>query len=178
MRAEPVDDALAAARQEDYATALRLADPLARTGDPRAEFVLGLLYEKGRGIMMDAAAAAEWYRRAADQGLAEAQNNLGALYSNGEGVRHDHAEALKWWTLAADQGLVTSQANLAELYAEGDGVPHDLVQAYKWSALAAGEGERRGAETLNQVSMQMTPEQISEAAKLVDGWRPSPRERI
>ena len=30
--------------------------------------------------------AVKWYRKAADQGYAEAQSNLGELYANGQGV--------------------------------------------------------------------------------------------
>ena len=33
--------------------------------------------------------AAEWYRKAAEQGLSEAQNTLGICYDNGEGVEMD-----------------------------------------------------------------------------------------
>jgi len=46
------------------------------------------------------AAAAKWFRRAADQGIALAQLNLGLLYANGAGVPQDNVEALKWIDLA------------------------------------------------------------------------------
>jgi len=52
------------------------------------------------------------------------------------------------------------------------------ARAHKWSALAAGQGERRAAETLDHVSMQMTPEQFRKAERLVEAWRPSRRQRI
>ena len=52
----------------------------------------------------DYAQAAEWYRKAADQGFAGAQVNLGLLYANGQGVARDYAEALKWFRSAADRG--------------------------------------------------------------------------
>ena len=47
----------------------------------------------------------KWYRLAAEQGLAEAQNKLGALYGDGKGVPQDYTEAAKWYRLAAEQGL-------------------------------------------------------------------------
>jgi TPR repeat protein len=34
-----------------------------------------------------------WYRKAAEQGLSEAQYNLGVMYANGEGVAQDYAAA-------------------------------------------------------------------------------------
>ena len=47
----------------------------------------------------------KWYRKAADQGLAEAQYNLGVAYLEGSGVGKDRAEAAKWFRRAADQGM-------------------------------------------------------------------------
>ena len=48
--------------------------------------------------------AAAWYRRAAEQGLADAQFTLGTTYRRGEGVAQDDAEATSWYREAAAQG--------------------------------------------------------------------------
>ena len=48
--------------------------------------------------------AVKWYRKAADQGLADAQNNLGYMYANGQGVAKDEKEAYKWLLLSGAQG--------------------------------------------------------------------------
>ena len=53
--------------------------------------------------------AVKWYRLAANQGLAEAQNNLGDMYRAGQGLTQDDAEAVKWYRLAADQGFAEAQ---------------------------------------------------------------------
>jgi TPR repeat protein len=47
------------------------------------------------------AQAAEWYRKAAEQGDLTAQGTLCLLYSLGQGVRHDDVEAYYWLDLAA-----------------------------------------------------------------------------
>src|SRR5262245_33448898 len=60
-----------------YATALHEWEPLANAGDAPSQFLLGTMYDEGKGVPRDAALAAQWYRRAADQGYALAQNNLG-----------------------------------------------------------------------------------------------------
>ena len=44
-------------------------------------------------------------RKAAEQGIAEAQSNLGLMYSDGLGVKQDYTEAAKWFRKAAEQGL-------------------------------------------------------------------------
>jgi TPR repeat protein len=168
------DEAVAATRNGDYATALRMLTPFADAGDPEAEFLVGLLYANGRGVPMDFARAADWYRLAAEQGYPPAQNNLGVLYLNGDGVPHEHAEAFKWFSLAATRGLPLAQSNLAGLYEEGDGTPKDLVQAYKWASLAADAGEAEAAEIRDRVAKLLTPEQIAEAERLIRQFSMTP----
>ena len=67
----------------------------AAAGDTRAQFALGLAHEFGDGTTSDCAQAAAWYRRAADRGLPEAQNNFGKLLMMGKGVPQNEAEAMK-----------------------------------------------------------------------------------
>ena len=50
------------------------------------------------------AEAAKWYRKAAEQGDADAQFLLGVMYHEGHGVERSDAEAAKWWRRAAEQG--------------------------------------------------------------------------
>lgn len=50
------------------------------------------------------AEAAKYFRIAAEQGDASAQNNLGVLYEMGKGVEQDEEEALKWYLLAGFNG--------------------------------------------------------------------------
>jgi hypothetical protein len=89
-------------QRRDYATALRAWLPLAQQGHATAQFNLGVLYERGRGVPQDYARAVQWYRQAAAQGHATAQFNLGILYGKGQGVPQDHVQAYLWFTLAAD----------------------------------------------------------------------------
>ena len=58
---------------------------------------------------MDKAEAVKWYRKAAEQGHSDAQNNLGACYDEGDGVAVDKAEAVKWYRKAAEQGHSDAQ---------------------------------------------------------------------
>ncbi len=95
------DEGVAAAKRGDYATALREWRPLAEQGNANAQFNLGLIYSKGRGVPQDYAEAARWYRRAADQGVAQAQFTLGFMYSKGRAVPRDYAQAHMWFNLAA-----------------------------------------------------------------------------
>jgi TPR repeat protein len=59
------------------------------------------MYNNGEGVPRDYQMARMWCRKAADQGLANAQYNLGVMYNNGEGVPRDYIQAHKWFTLAS-----------------------------------------------------------------------------
>jgi TPR repeat protein len=156
----------------DYATALREWRPLAEQGDALAQYNLGMLYRKGRGVPQDDVQARQWYAKAAAQGQAKAQFNLGTLYFNGEGVPKDYQQALRWFRLAADQGEAVAQTKIAIMYDEGQGVSQDIVQAYKWYSLAATNGDKPAAELRDALAKQMTPAQIAEAQKLAQEWKP------
>jgi hypothetical protein len=100
--AGPLDEGLAAYERGDYAAALQLLVPLADGGDARAQYLIGLAYDRGNGVRQDYARAADWYRKAAVQGAPDARASLGALYARGQGVPQDYAQAAKWWRLVGN----------------------------------------------------------------------------
>jgi TPR repeat protein len=73
----------------------------AELGDPRAQYVVGLLYKNGQGVKADDIEAAAWFRKAAEQGHARAQFQLGAMYEQGIGVPRDDVQAYAWYMLSA-----------------------------------------------------------------------------
>jgi TPR repeat protein len=97
------------------------------------------MYEKGDGVPQDYPQAASWFRKAAEQGAATAQNDLGTLYDHGQGVSQDHSQAAIWYRRAAEQNLAEAQYNLGVLYKHGWGVPQDYEKAYFWLDLAAAK---------------------------------------
>jgi len=98
------------------------------------------MYNNGQGVTQDYVQAAKWYRKAAEQGLADAQHNLGHMYSNGYGVTQVYAEALKWYRKAAEQRSAAAQYNLGVMYGNGEGVPQDYAEAMRWFRKAAEQG--------------------------------------
>ena len=70
------------------------------------------MYENGRGFPQNYAQAALWYKRAAAQGHADAENNLGLLYMNGQGVPQNRSLAIAWYRRAAAHGSREAQQNL------------------------------------------------------------------
>jgi uncharacterized protein len=175
------EDATAAYNRGDYATALHLISALAGQGDADAQFNLGLLYNKGKGVTQNYVEALKWYGLAADQAHPGAQLNLGVMYKNGKGVPQDYAEAVKWYRLAADQGIAEAQYNMGIMYKNGQGVPKDYVQAHMWFNLAASqfsawkkENRADAIEARDFLASKMIPAQIAEAQKLARDWKPKP----
>lgn len=99
--AQPIEEAEFAYERGDYTQAARIFSPLAEQGVASAQFYLGLMHEKGRGVRQDHSVALQWFRKAAAQGYAGPQNNLGLIYERGRGVRKDVVRALMWYTIAA-----------------------------------------------------------------------------
>jgi TPR repeat protein len=62
---------------------------------------LGIWYKRGTGVAADVRAAVDWYRRAAEQGQANAQYNLVLCYERGKGVDADARVAVGWYERAA-----------------------------------------------------------------------------
>ncbi len=94
----------AAWQRGEHAAALAQWLPLAEAGQARAQFAVGLAYDRGQGVERDAATAARWYRRAAAQELADAEYNLALLYLDGRGVKQDLEETVRLFRAAAERG--------------------------------------------------------------------------
>jgi TPR repeat protein len=172
-------EAQAALQKGDYAKALKLAQPLAEDGNPRAEAIVGAVYYRGRGAAQNDAEAATWFKRAAEHGDAVARFQLGVMYGEGRGVPQDFAEAARWYERAADQGDAQAQYNLGLAYARGEGVTQNIVEAHKWFNLAAArfpasDAARRTAAVKNRdtVANEMSSAQLAEAQKRAREWKP------
>jgi TPR repeat protein len=90
--------------RRDYDTAFTKLHELAIAGEPRAQYDLGVLYDKGQGVPQSDQEAKRWYSLAADQGEPRAEYNLGLMYMNGQGVRADPVIAYYLISLSAAQG--------------------------------------------------------------------------
>lgn len=128
-------------------TALLTAHANTKSNDPEDLWRMGFKYEYGDGVQQNYAEAAKWYRKAAEQGDAEAQLNLGNAYFTGQGVKQDAAEAAKWYRKAADQGDPIAQNNLGICYEESSNYP----QAMYWYKKAADKGYKDARDFYNDL---------------------------
>ena len=133
------------------------------------------MYRNGEGVPQDDGEAVTWYRKAAEQGNADAQTNLGFMYATGRGVPQDYSEAVALYRKAAEYGDAQAQFNLAVSYNDGHGVPQDFVEAHMWVNLSAArftDAKRRetAVELRDLLAEQMTSEDLSEAQRRAREW--------
>lgn len=107
------DVGLGVERDEDKA--LEYLKTLAECGYPDMQCELGKWFETidwpthKRKMKRE---AVKWFKKAAEQGNAEAMYCLGECYVYGDGVRESLKKAIEWFAKAAEQGYEEAQATL------------------------------------------------------------------
>ena len=124
----------------DVAGAAQIWEPLARAGDARAAFDMGLVADLGRLGKPDPGEALRWYGIAASRGDAQAAFNVGVMLDSGQDGPRDVTAAATWYAEAAARGHARAAFNLGQLYEAGTGVPRNSALARAWFRVAAGRG--------------------------------------
>jgi hypothetical protein len=143
----------------------------ANAGDAVSQVQAGQAYEANRDFKQ----AAEWYRKAADQGSISGEIHLAELYRDGgKGFPRDMTQAAAWYRKAADQGHPAAQGALAMLYTLGQGVPRSDVEAYYWLDLAAAvksPNQAQYAANRQNVGTRITAEELADVEDRVAQWK-------
>ncbi len=162
-------DAGARADQEAAALLQQAAD----AGLAAAHLRLGRLYQEGRGVSVNPAAARGHYETAAAAGNRRAMHNLAVMYVSADGVTADPATAFQWFSRAAELGVTDSQFNLAVLYLRGDGVAENKAEAFRWFSIAAAQGDGEAVPLRDRLAGELgaAAEPITAAAIR---WMPAP----
>ena len=115
----------------------------ARNGNLDAQLFLGGAFLWGNSVPavpIDYDYSAVWFRMAAEQGNALAQNGLGIMYNLGWGLPVDYEQSLYWIERSAIQGDTLGQYWLGIAYLSGNGVEQDYFVARHWFRRAALQG--------------------------------------
>jgi len=143
----------------------------AKQGNAEAEAALGNIYlrtaylntllshtfslrpRKGIGTE-DYQKALYWFKKAAKQGNAEAENYIGIMYDKGLGVPQDYSKADYWYKKAAKQGYVIAEYNIGYMYEHGAGVPQNYSKAKYWLKKAAKKGSKSAKRELEHLESE------------------------
>ncbi len=118
--------------EEDYEASRSWAEQSVKAGNGFGCWVLGLLYEHGRGVEKNLERAAELYEHGADLGNREAQNNLGTFLMQGMGLPQDKRRAFSLFQSAAEQGYGVAMRNLGNCYQYAYGTDGNMKKAMEW----------------------------------------------
>ena len=93
-----VDAGIEAIRSGNYPEAFNQLIPLAKEGNPEAQYNMGWLYANGFGAGVDVPTAVYWWKKAAASNHAASQFSLGMVYLTGDGktIKKNVPEAIHW----------------------------------------------------------------------------------
>ena len=113
-----VDAGIEAIRSGNYAEAFNQLIPLAKEGNPEAQYNMGWLYANGFGAGVDVPTAVYWWKKAAASNHAASQFSLGMVYLTGDGktIKKNVPEAIHWHMRSARNGYVEGQEMIRQLY--------------------------------------------------------------
>jgi uncharacterized protein len=156
-RASCCDASLAGDSQSTFARMLKLAE----TGNPEAQYHLGMFFNNGLGVEREPKKAFEWFEKAAASGDPLGAYKLGC-YLGGQGdgvVVRDVNKALHYKLIAANAGYSFAQHDVANTY----GMQGNFDDAVRWWQRAADQGYPVALYNLSNSYMtgQGTPKDIA-----------------
>jgi TPR repeat protein len=145
-RADALKDGQDAWDAGHFAKSMELLLPLAKEGNPKAQYRVGVMHAGGQAVSQNQAEAIKWWLLSAAQGNADAQFALGKEYAiggfgGGGGIERDAPEAYFWLVLALENKATNKRS---------------LDSATQMRDLIAGK---------------LTPEQLAKVDKRLADWR-------
>lgn len=159
--------------------AFSLFERAAEKGDVQSQYHVGYMYAEGEGVEKDEWDAERWYKKAAEQGYANASFDLHYLYvqratersyenskfrnemarlgviiaDERDSVEQDYlVQALWWLRKAAEHGSSNAQDELGQWYSDGrHGAGKDEAEALRWYRKAAEQGDVGAQSSLGYI---------------------------
>ncbi len=144
--------------KKDYKKAFKILSPIAKDGNPDAQYYLGYLYSMGLGVFTNKkeseklySSAIKIFKEQAENGNKEAISKLGRIFSDGSDLENeDYMEELKWLKLASKNGCGESSFLIGHIYNLGEKLSDadksnifpivNKKEAFKWFKISAEQG--------------------------------------
>lgn len=120
-------------REKGYSLILQAAE----TGLADAQYEIGRFYNNGIHVEQNDSLALEWFKLAAKQNHAIANNACGVYYMNSTATDENFGLAFEYFQKGAALNYVSSYFNLGLCYLEGKGTERDLTKATYYFRKAA-----------------------------------------
>jgi len=141
----------------------------AEAGDPQAQLSLGDVLSFNHKTTE----ALQWYQKAAEQGLVEAESRLGELLLFGgfgipsnQTVKANPFDGIRWTFKAATNHNAKAFLNMSKALQNGIGSSTNLVEAYAWLQLYSEQDTILGRVLLNQLALKLDVQSLQAAQAL------------
>ena len=125
-------ETIKAMNEKRYEDVIRIAQPLADSGNNKAQFDMGIMNMNGWGFDENYIEAVKWMQLSANNGNINAQFVLGNMYFQGLGLSPDHNLAFIWRKKSATAGQQYAAFEVAEMYMMGVGIEKNENEAKKF----------------------------------------------
>ncbi len=126
----------------------------AEQGHPLGMNNFALMIERGLGVARaDRTMAYEWYKKAAEAGLARGAFNTGQYLQYGSAGVTDTLLAVAYYRSAANVGFAQAQLKVAQTFEYGWGTSADKSQAIEWYKKAAFQGLEPAKDALKRLGI-------------------------
>lgn len=153
-----------------YDMAFKAYQWAANHGNAVAQYNLGLMYEQGKGRLVDLMLAKSWYEKAAIQGEKHAMVQLASLFAHGEGgIARDETQALAWYKKSALLGDCDALYHLGMCAEQGQGLQKNNQEALRYYMAAANQGHVNAIQAvarLQQQGVALVPKTTTNATPL------------
>ena len=146
--------------EESSEVALANLLPLAESGNAVAQLYVGHLIEEES--IANRPAALAWYRRSSEGGNLDGTHYLASYLYHGFGTGPDLDEALRLFRRAAEAGVAASQWALGRHLAVS---PETRAEGVQWLTKAAAQGHPDAKEILENLRMNVTPNNAFESRR-------------
>ncbi len=157
--ASTLDRAYEAYDAGEFGEAIALFKTAAQAGQPEAQYMLGLMHHRGRGVPVSPRLAAHWYEQAAAQHHAPALCNLGILHR--DGLRSEDGDAIEPDMVKASESLrraaylknVPGQLAYAAILINANKSRDQLLEGLAFMRLAADAGDPVARDNLAKLRL-------------------------
>ena len=103
---------------ENLKKAFLLIEEAAKSKNPKAQYDLATMYQKGIGTIKSLENYKHWCEEAAKQDFPLAYNELGVMHEFGIGLEKNLEQAIEYYTLAMNKGVAVALKNLERILEE------------------------------------------------------------
>ncbi len=132
---------LADSQNDDDSVVLEWYLPLAKDGDPEAQYHIGFMYETGWGVVFDEQKAVKWYKEAASFQHDMAQLRLGMMVLVGAGGDESEEQGIQYIRNAAENGNRIAEMLVQDLFDAVDAENFDFVKIISGIRRVIDDGE-------------------------------------